>query len=54
MTRNEFEKVTAYVNAVTSRLEMVRKQVRDRNYGLAEFTLAKELPPLTLKVDDET
>jgi hypothetical protein len=53
MTQSEYEKVSDFFRAVTERMEMARRQIRDRNYGLAEFTLSEELPTLTVEIDEE-
>ena len=52
MTKGEYVKVKNYIDALTGRIEMARKQIRERNYGLAEFTLSQELPTLTVEVDE--
>lgn len=41
MTQSEYEEVSDFFKAVTERIEMARKQIRERNYGLAEFTLSQ-------------
>ena len=53
MTQSEYKKVSDFYRAVTERMKMARKQIRERNYGLAEFTLTEELPTLIVEVDEE-
>lgn len=53
MTREEFDKVRAWMLDVQNRINVARAHLENSNFGLVKEVLAKPYPRIDIKVTEE-